>query len=207
MDYNSLKMEQLGSVRDMFGLKGKKALVTGAAGGIGRSCAHAFAELGADVALMDISSRLTQLTGYAGYLETKFGIKAVPLTGDVADEESVDTFMEDAVREFGTLDILFSNAGIAGGVNRGSDISMEDWNKIIGINLTGMLLTGRYGANVMKRDGHEEALFLLPPCLELLSIKNRRQGPGTPPDTRPQKRQSGIWPNPWQWIMWNTEYG
>ena len=63
MDYNSLKMEQLGSVRDMFGLKGKKALVTGAAGGIGRSCAHAFAELGADVALMDISSRLTQLTG------------------------------------------------------------------------------------------------------------------------------------------------
>lgn len=154
MDYNSLKMEQLGSVRDMFGLKGKKALVTGAAGGIGRSCAHAFAELGADVALMDISSRLTQLTGYAGYLETKFGIKAVPLTGDVADEESVDTFMEDAVREFGTLDILFSNAGIAGGVNRGSDISMEDWNKIIGINLTGMLLTGRYGANVMKRDGH-----------------------------------------------------
>lgn len=44
MDYNSLKMEQLGSVRDMFGLKGKKALVTGAAGGIGRSCAHAFAE-------------------------------------------------------------------------------------------------------------------------------------------------------------------
>ena len=46
MDYNSLKMEQLGSVRDMFGLKGKKALVTGAAGGIGRSCAHAFAEFG-----------------------------------------------------------------------------------------------------------------------------------------------------------------
>ena len=38
MDYNSLKMEQLGSVRDMFGLKGKKALVTGAAGGIGRPC-------------------------------------------------------------------------------------------------------------------------------------------------------------------------
>lgn len=154
MDYDSLKMEQLGSVREMFELKGKKALVTGAAGGIGRSCAYGFAELGADVVLMDIPARLPQLATYADYLERQFGVKSIPLTGDVSDEMSVNVFMEEAVRELGTLDILFSNAGIAGGINRGSDITMDDWNKIIGINLTGMLLTGRYAANVMKKNGH-----------------------------------------------------
>lgn len=154
MSYESLKLKELGDVKDMFSLRGKKALVTGAAGGIGRSCAAAFAQLGADVAMVDIPAKFEQMKADAAWIGETCGTGVLPLSGDVSKESSVESFMEQAAQAFGTLDVVFSNAGIAGGVNRGSDISMEDWNRIIGINLTGMLLVGRTAARIMKRDGH-----------------------------------------------------
>lgn len=154
MSYEALKLEELGDVGELFSLKGKCALVTGAAGGIGRSCAAAFAQLGADVAMMDVPSRSDILKADADWIGERFGIKTLPLSGDVSREDSVTEFMGKAAATLGTLDIVFSNAGIAGGINRGSDIEMEDWNRIVGINLTGMLLVGRTAAHIMKRDGH-----------------------------------------------------
>lgn len=154
MDYDSLKIEQLASVYQMFSLKGKKAIVTGAAGGIGRSTACALAELGADVALMDIASKRDLLRHNADFIAGKYQVQTLALTGNVGDPESVDQFMGELRRAFGTIDIVHSNAGIAGGTQMGSDIEMDIWNRMIDINLTGMLLVGRAAANMMKADGH-----------------------------------------------------
>ena len=152
--YESLKIDQLGSIYDRFTLKGKKALVTGAGGGIGRSTANAFAEMGADVALMDIPEKMAQLKETADFIANKHGVKAIPVVGNVADDASVKAFVGEVVDAFGTLDVVHSNAGIAGGVTNGSDLDIEVWNRIVAINLTGMLLVGREGANVMKKHGH-----------------------------------------------------
>ena len=153
MTYDSLKIDQLASVYDMLSLKGKKAIVTGAAGGIGRSTACALAELGADVALMDIEPKREVLEYNANFIADKYKVKTLALTGNVGDPASVDAFMGELREKFGTLDIAHSNAGIAGGTDMGSDIDIDLWNRMVDINLTGMLLVGRAAANIMKQDG------------------------------------------------------
>lgn len=140
--------KEYSSIFNLLSLKGKTALITGAAGGIGRSTAKAFAELGANVALMDIPPKLEALQNICQEIEDKYHVKALAVTGDVSQEESVLEFVGKTEEYFGTIDILHNNAGIA--INGDSpDIKIEDWNRVIGINLTGMMLVGRTVANVM----------------------------------------------------------
>jgi len=179
----ALKLEELDSVYKRFSLKGKKAMVTGAGGGIGRSTANALAEMGADVALVDIPQKIDVLKAYAGFIAQKHGIKTLALTGDVTDSKSVDSFLNEAVEAFGTLDVLHNNAGISGVVagRNGSDISLADWEEIIRINQTGVLMVGRAAANVMK--AHEHGGSVINTASMSAHIINRRQpneryGPG-----------------------------
>ena len=141
-------INQLRSVYDMISLKGKKALVTGASGGIGRSTASAFAELGADVALMDIKSKEDVLIQNARDIAARHGGKVITITGDVSDPVSVDNMFSTIIDNFGTIDIVHNNAGIAlDGDN--PDIPIEKWAKILDVNLTGILLVARAAANLM----------------------------------------------------------
>lgn len=105
------RCKEFTSIYKLLSLEGKKALVTGGAGGIGRSTAKAFAELGADVALMDIPSKLTDLQRICDEIKDKYPVNAVAVTGDVADEASVKEFVAQTVEAFGTIHILHSNAG------------------------------------------------------------------------------------------------
>ena len=141
-----------------FSLKGKKAFVTGAAGGIGRSTSAAFAEMGADVAVVDIKSKLEQSTEIAKQIMNKYGVKAIAIGADVSDPASVDKMVKNIVKEFGTIDVVHSNAGILG-TNDNSTISLEEWNKIISVNLSSMLITDRAAANIMIAHKHSGAII------------------------------------------------
>jgi NAD(P)-dependent dehydrogenase (short-subunit alcohol dehydrogenase family) len=137
----------------MLSLKGKIALVTGGAGGIGRSTAAAMAELGAKVMLMDIPSTEGHLKEIVSDIKDRYGAEAAYVTGDVCDPASIQSFVDKTVEVFGTIDILHNNAGI--GTNPdGWDVPLDNWNKIVAINLTGPLLVAQAVARVMIAHKH-----------------------------------------------------
>jgi len=119
---------------DLFALKGKTALVTGAARGIGKATAELLEASGAKVARLDI--------------EPGAGL----IVADVADEAAVERGIGEAVRSLGGLDILVNNAGIA--VRKTAlEISSEDWDRVLGVNLRGLFLCSRVAARTMKEAG------------------------------------------------------
>lgn len=152
-DSEEFSAKEYTSIKARFTLAGKKALVTGAAGGIGRTAAQAFAELGADVALIDIPAKKEVLDTIADKISSKFGVKAIGVEGDVSDEASVKAAIGRIVEKFGTIDVVFNNAGI---IMRGdnANVELEKWNNMIAVNLTGILLVGREAANVMIQHKH-----------------------------------------------------
>ena len=94
---------------DSFRLTGRKAFVTGGARGIGKSAALAFAEAGADVAIIDVEKDAAQET--AAEL-TALGVKSIAVVTDVTDPAAVDRMMAEVLKAFGTVDIAFNNAGL-----------------------------------------------------------------------------------------------
>ena len=148
-------IEELGPVQSRFSLKGKVALVTGAGGGIGRSTANAFADLGADVALMDIPQKKEVLEHNAQVIAQRHGVRCICVYGDVSNPESVQHFVDEVVERLGTIDVVHSNAGIGGGdMEKGCEMDVETWNRTVRINLTGVLLVDAACARVMKQHGH-----------------------------------------------------
>lgn len=141
------------SVLARFTLKGKKAVVTGAAGGIGRATSMAFAELGADVAIVDIPEKLEKSQKVAEEIAKRYGVKTIAVGTDVSSKESVDHMVEEVVAAFGTIDVVHSNAGI-GAHGDGPDMDLEHWNKMLSVNLTGVMLVDTACANVMKAHKH-----------------------------------------------------
>lgn len=122
-----------------FDLSGKVALVTGAAAGLGKAMAQALAEAGANVVVADINLEMAEI---ASHEIERLGVKALPVKANVADADSVKSMVNQAVTEMGTLDILVNNAGI----NRRAplvEMSEDDWDATIGINLKGTFLCCR----------------------------------------------------------------
>lgn len=118
-----------------FRLDGDVAVVTGGASGIGRVVAAAFAAVGAHVAIFDIAAA---------------GEDAYPV--DVADEAQVKVAFAELLARHGRLDILFNNAGIA--IRRPSiDLTLDDWNKVVAVNMTGVFLCAREAARHMLAAG------------------------------------------------------
>jgi len=144
---------ELRSVYDMLTLKGKAALVTGAGGGIGRSTAAGFAELGAKVCLMDVPEKEKELQQHCKEIKDRYNATTMYLLGDVSDPASVDAFVKETADAFGTINVLHNNAGI-GLAGDDSDIDVKLWDKVIAVNQTGILLVGRACANLMIANGH-----------------------------------------------------
>lgn len=144
---------ELDSVYDMLSLKGKVALITGGAGGIGRSTAAAMAELGASVMLTDLPQTEENLKLFTSQIRERYGANAQYVTGDLTDPQSIQSFVDKTVETFGTIDILHNNAGI-GGRGDNADISLDTWNRVVAVNLTGPLLTAQAVVRVMKEHGH-----------------------------------------------------
>jgi NAD(P)-dependent dehydrogenase (short-subunit alcohol dehydrogenase family) len=136
------------AVLDLFKLDGKVALVTGAGSGIGRAYVEVLSEAGAAVACADIDSSSAQEA--ASSLDGRtFAIEA-----DVSYEAQVQRMVERTVTELGRLDAVFANAGIGGDIEQVfPDASLENWQRVIGVNLTGVWLTVREAAKDMIEQG------------------------------------------------------
>lgn len=130
-----------------FHLSGQTALVTGAARGLGRAIALALAHAGADVAL---GFRDLHATGDLPARVEALGRKALPLQMDMAKLNEVRAAVEQVVQRFGKLDVLVNNAGIAPG-NPAENVSEEDFDATIAINLKGTFFASQYAAHHMIR--------------------------------------------------------
>lgn len=110
-------------------LKDRVALITGGASGIGRQGAVTFAREGASVVLVDINESAGQAAA------TDIGDQAMFVKADVAKMDDVRHAVEEAEKRFGRLDIVHSNAGIYGMTGSAIDITEEDWDRVISVNL------------------------------------------------------------------------
>ncbi len=129
-------------------LKGKVAIVTGAASGIGREIAHTYARAGAAVAIADINLAAAQKT--ADEILAAGG-KALGVAMDVTDEAAVNAGTDRVAKAFGAIDILVSNAGIQI-VNPIENYSYADWKKMLAIHVDGAFLTTRAALRYMYKD-------------------------------------------------------
>jgi NAD(P)-dependent dehydrogenase (short-subunit alcohol dehydrogenase family) len=116
---------------------GKVALVTGGGSGIGAACVRALAGGGARVAVADV--RVAAARQVADEV-CGAGGQATAIQADVADPGSVEAMVQAAVAAFGGLDVGVNNAGIGGEANPVAELSVEGWQQVIGINLTGVFL-------------------------------------------------------------------
>lgn len=127
-------------------MQGKRVLVTAGAQGIGLVIARTFVEAGAQVHLCDVnaealSAAQASLPGISQSLT------------DVSSEAQVDSMFADLQARWGTLDALVNNAGIAGPTARVEDISLDEWQRTLGVNLTGLFLCTRRAVPMLKAAG------------------------------------------------------
>ncbi|MBS0604515.1 MAG: SDR family oxidoreductase [Verrucomicrobia bacterium] len=131
-------------------LKGQKALVTGANSGIGKAVAIALGKAGADVAVNYIGHE-EQAVAVCDEIK-KAGSKAIMIKADVSKEDQVLAMYQQMYKEFGTIDILVSNAGVQRDAPL-EKMTLDQWNTVIGINLTGQFLCAREAVKEFKRRG------------------------------------------------------
>ncbi len=131
-------------------LDGKKGFVTGGARGIGKSTATAFAEAGADVAIVDLD--LDEAKKTAEELAEKTGRKVIAIGCDCTDPEQVNAMVEQVVAKLGGLDFCHNNAGIC--INApAEEMTYEQWSRVININLNGIFLTDIAAGKYMLAHG------------------------------------------------------
>lgn len=131
-------------------LKDKVALITGAASGIGESTALLFAKEGAKVVLTDID----QENGNKVLEKIKQqGGEGIFLKADTSNASDSQKSVEKAIAEFGKLEIAVNNAGIGGAQSPIGEYAIEDWDKVIAINLSGVFYGMRYQIPAMLKNG------------------------------------------------------
>ncbi len=137
------------NVKELFDLSGKTAIVTGGSRGIGREMAEALAEAGAN--LMLCARREEWLNETVSEFRTK-GFNVHGKTCDVSKPDEVTAVVEEAVGKFGSIDILINNAGISWGAMP-EDMPLEQWQKVIDVNLTGCFLMAQaVGREMLKKN-------------------------------------------------------
>lgn len=131
-------------------LDGKKGFVTGGARGIGKATATAFAEAGADLAIVDLDIEEAKRT--AAEIAEATGQKVIAIQTDVTQENQVQDMVDMVVRELGGLDFCHANAGIA--VNApAEEMTYDQWLKVINVNLNSVFLTDTIAGRYMLANG------------------------------------------------------
>ena len=139
---------------DVLSLAGRTAVITGAGNGIGAAAARAFAQAGAHVALLDRdSAAVTRTAEEIGLL----GGEALPFTADVTDSFAVEGLLDRVAEEWGRLDVVVNNAGIVRDATL-EDVTDEDWDATLDVNLKGAMIVTRAAVPHMLRRGHGRIL-------------------------------------------------
>ncbi len=131
-------------------LTNKVALITGAGSGIAKATAKLFAKEGAKIAALghtkdELEATVAEINNNAG--------EAIPLVADISNPEQMQQATQAIIDKWGRLDIVFANAGINGVWASIEELTPEDWNKTISVNLTGTFLTVKYAVPYLKKQG------------------------------------------------------
>jgi 2-dehydro-3-deoxy-D-gluconate 5-dehydrogenase len=137
------------SLESLFSLRGHIGLVTGASSGLGAECAVALALGGADVAL--VARRGERLAALAKDLSARYGVRTLPIAGDVTIDAELDRIITQTVAGLGEIDILVNNAGIAP-TGRAEKYSREQWDASLSLNVTApMMLSQKVARRLIER--------------------------------------------------------
>jgi len=135
------------------GLRGKIAVVTGAAHGIGKACALALAEEGANMALLDLDDPASDAVADVEQAARSAGVESAYWQADITSPEQVRNAMAGIQSRFGAVDILVNNAGKGRAPAPLEEITDDVWNEVVALNLTGAMLCARAVVGGMKRKG------------------------------------------------------
>lgn len=125
--------------------KEKVAVVTGGASGIGLATTKKLLSEGANVVILDLKMDEEIINN--------LGENALYLKCDVSNEENVKNCIEEIIKKFDHIDYLVANAGIGGSASKPHEVSMDEWNKVISVNQTGIFLVNKYVINEMLKNG------------------------------------------------------
>ena len=126
---------------------GKVAVITGGASGIGLATAKKLLSEGAKVVLVDWNEDVSDIA-------KTLNNDAVGIGCDVSSDTDVQKCVNEVIEKFGHIDFLVANAGIGGGPNKAHEVSVDEWNKVIGVNQTGVFLMNKYViSEMLKNDG------------------------------------------------------
>ena len=129
---------------------GKVALITGATSGIGKACALAFAEQGANLMIV---GRRKELGEEVAHLICNKGVKAEFFKADVANESDCKAFVEKTLQRFGRLDFAFNNAGLEGVVAPITEQTDDNFNKVMTVNVLGVMNSMKHEIPAMLKNG------------------------------------------------------
>lgn len=125
--------------------KEKVAVVTGGASGIGLATTKKLLSEGANVVILDLKMDEEIINS--------LGENVLYLKCDVSNEENVKNCIEKIIKKFNHIDYLVANAGIGGSASKPHEVSMDEWNKVISVNQTGIFLLNKYVINEMLKNG------------------------------------------------------
>ncbi len=146
-------MEKSRANKELFDLKGKVAIITGGAGILGEQHAEALAEAGANIVLADVNKEKAEKL--AQRVAKDYKVKAIGLKVDISSKKDVDYMVSETVKKFGKIDILVNNAQ---GLSENyfapfEEYPLEDWNKVMAVNLTGYFLCSQAVGKQMLKQG------------------------------------------------------
>ena len=128
-------------------MKDKVTIITGGARGLGKAMALSLAQAGSNMVIVDLDLEAAQQTATALAAE---GVRTLALKADVTNQAGVDEMVDELMRQFGRIDVLFNNAGIAQWVNA-EEMSLNDWKRIMSVNLDSVFIMSRAVGKVMIR--------------------------------------------------------
>jgi NAD(P)-dependent dehydrogenase (short-subunit alcohol dehydrogenase family) len=160
----------------MISLKGRTAFITGGGGGFGSSAAAGMAEVGANIMLMDVPDAEERVSVIAQQIRERYGVKANYVLGDVADEKRVIEMIDQTAKEFGSLDVCFSNGGVGLNPDNPTALPLATWQRVLDVNLTGMFLVGRTAALKMIELGTKNGSMIFTASMSGHIINQNRSG-------------------------------
>lgn len=149
-------------------LKDKVVLITGAGSGIGKSTALLFAKEGASIIVNDLNSD----SGHATVEEIcESNGNAYFIQANVTNAESVKAMVEEAIHQYGRIDVLFNNAGISG-VGKLHEVDLEAWSKTLNVNINGVMLPSKYVLPYMMEQ-RKGSIINMSSCIAEIGLANR----------------------------------